>query len=276
MGLQIVRQIREYSRPTRGPIGLVPTMGALHDGHAQLIRKASAECPTCIVSIFVNPTQFGPQEDFAKYPRMEEADLRLCESAGASIVFCPTPEEMYPRKTTHIHVEGVSELWEGAHRPGHFEGVATVVAKLFNILAPDLAFFGKKDLQQCSVLNRMVEDLDFRVDLRFIETIREPDGLAMSSRNAYLSPQDRAVAPLLYSTLQETVAQLRSKGEHSDPVDKILDQNKAKLIRAGFVVDYFALVRSEDLSPLSTWEKESHLIVAARLGQTRLIDNCST
>jgi len=245
-------------------------MGALHRGHAELIRAAASECEECVVSIFVNPTQFGPSEDFEKYPRMEQSDFELCEKSGATLVFCPTVQEMYPRKTTTIHVAEVTEFWEGAHRPGHFDGVATVVAKLFNVLRPDLAYFGLKDFQQCAVLGRMVEDLDMPIELRFLETVRESDGLALSSRNAYLSEADRRIAPLLFQVLQSCSQRIR-KGEE---VDAVLASEIQVLSGSGFSVDYLALVDRSSLRPLSTLQKGARLIVAAKLGMTRLIDNC--
>lgn len=274
MGLKILRHVRDFSPIAAGTVGLVPTMGALHAGHSELIRVAASECETCVVSLFVNPTQFGPQEDFARYPRSEPSDFRLCEEAGADVVFCPSTEEMYPRKTTWIRVEGVSERWEGAHRPGHFDGVATVVAKLFHIVQPDRAYFGWKDFQQCAVLKRMVEDLNFRLDLRFLATVREPDGLAMSSRNTYLEAGDRAIAPLLFATLQEASARIRKDQLNASAIQQILQESRDRLASSGFDVDYLAMVDPADLSPIAQVCEGARLIVAARLGLTRLIDNC--
>lgn len=269
--LKIVRHIREYVRPSKESVGLVPTMGALHEGHAELIRIAAAECEACVVSIFVNPTQFGPNEDFERYPRMEEADFELCRKSGAKVVFCPSVDEMYPRKTTLIRVLDLSERWEGAHRPGHFDGVATVVAKLFNILQPNIAFFGEKDFQQCAVLARMVEDLDMPVALRFVPTVREADGLALSSRNAYLSTTERETAPVLYQILQASSNRIRQ----NENIGTVLQWGIQVLTENGFEVDYLALVDGADLRPITAFKGEARLIVAARIGKTRLIDNCA-
>jgi pantoate--beta-alanine ligase len=201
--LQIARTKRELPANLPGKVGFVPTMGALHEGHAALVRKALAECDTCVLSIFVNPLQFGPKEDFDRYPRPLETDLSLAKGWGVHWAFVPDVQEMYSGRETTIRVAGLSEMWEGADRPGHFEGVATIVAKLFHLAAPDIAYFGLKDYQQCAVIRRMVNDLNFRLDLSFVETVRESDGLALSSRNAYLDSEERRVAPLLFQALQE-------------------------------------------------------------------------
>jgi len=185
-------------------VGLVPTMGALHDGHARLIERCRDETGLVVVSIFVNPTQFGPNEDLARYPRTPELDYRLCASAGADLVFAPGVAVMYPpgSTSTSVEVPGLSGILEGASRPGHFRGVATVVLKLFSIVAPDVAYFGAKDYQQQVVVRRMVADLDIPVAVRVVPTVREPDGLALSSRNRYLDPEDRAAATILWSALR--------------------------------------------------------------------------
>ena len=251
-------------------VGLVPTMGAFHEGHLSLMRQAREACQVVVTSIFVNPTQFGPKEDFEKYPRDEAADLSLAEAAGVDIAFCPSATEIYPRKTTVVSVEGVTDLWEGSLRPGHFNGVSTVVLKLFNIVQPNVSYFGLKDYQQCTVIKRMVEDLDIPIDLRFCETVRAPDGLAMSSRNRYLSDASRQIAPRLFQELTSTSRKLRL----ADPdVVDVLERSKRELESFGFSVDYFALVDSNTLERLSVLNDACRLIAAAKLEGTRLLDN---
>lgn len=265
----LVRAIEDLRRTLRDlpqPIGLVPTMGALHAGHASLIEASARECATTVVSLFVNPTQFAPNEDLARYPRSEAADIELVERCGGSVVFAPSEQEMYPRKTTEVRVPEVSELFEGEARPTHFQGVATVVLKLFHISQADVAYFGWKDLQQCAVVRRMVEDLNVPIRLRFCDTVREPDGLAMSSRNVYLSPQERAIAPRLYQALSRLRKVAPSK------IDAALERERQGLERAGFKVDYLEVVDIETLRPSRTAVNLA-AIVAARIGHTRLIDN---
>lgn len=252
------------------PLAFVPTMGALHEGHLELIRQARKTAGTVVVSIFVNPTQFGPSEDFTRYPRDLERDSRLAESAGANVVYAPSVETMYPKGImTKVVVPEVTNLYEGAHRPGHFDGVSTVVLKLFNQVRPDVALFGRKDLQQCAVVRRMVEDLDLQVTLEFVPTHREADGLAMSSRNIYLSASERAVAPAIKRTLDEARARLLG----GEPADTVLSEARESLSRVGFDMDYLDLVSSRRFVPLQKVEEDAALIVAARLGKTRLIDN---
>lgn len=252
------------------PVALVPTMGALHEGHLELVRRARQRAKTVVVSIFVNPTQFGPNEDFARYPRDLTRDAALSEGAGADIVFAPSVETMYPRGTmTKVVVPQVTERYEGAHRPGHFDGVATVVLKLFNQVRPDVALFGRKDLQQCAVIRRMVEDLNVPVDLQFVPTFREADGLAMSSRNVYLSSEERVLAPRLQQTLSQAAERLRG-GAAAEPT---LIWARQELAQVGFVVDYLDLASSREFQPLSHLREDAALIVAVRLGKTRLIDN---
>ncbi len=247
----------------------MPTMGALHEGHLSLMRTAKRECGFCVASIFVNPTQFGPNEDFAKYPRQEERDFEMAEAAGVDAMFAPTVEEMYPDSVTTVSVSGVTDLWEGAHRPGHFDGVTTVVNKLLNIIRPTQAYFGWKDFQQCIVIGRMVDDLNLPMKLSFQETVREQDGLALSSRNKYLSPSDRALAPLLYSTLNSCRTQLLS----GSSVESCIGDSRAFLETSGFDVQYLACVDPRSLLPLRESYHGARLIVAVRLGSTRLIDN---
>lgn len=271
--MKVIRDPAEAWPHLQGTLGFVPTMGALHEGHLHLIRTARAECDHVAASIFVNPTQFGEGEDFERYPRDEAADFAMAESAGVQWMFAPSAEAMYARKTTTIRVSEVSEKWEGASRPGHFDGVATVVAKLFHIVRPQIAYFGQKDFQQCAVIARMVEDLNFPLSLRLIETVREPDGLALSSRNRYLSEADRRTAPVLYATLQSTSASLQSLGEWDAlRADKILDDARFLLADKGFSVEYLGLVRASDLA-LYDGVGDARLVVAVKLGLTRLIDN---
>jgi pantoate--beta-alanine ligase len=251
-------------------MSFVPTMGAFHEGHLELVRQARGRAKTVVVSIFVNPTQFGPNEDFARYPRNLERDADLAASAGADVVYAPSVVTMYPRGImTKVVVPEVTEWYEGSHRPGHFDGVATVVLKLFNQVRPDIALFGRKDLQQCAVIRRMVEDLNVPVKLEFVPTFREADGLAMSSRNVYLSSEDRKVAPKLREILLETGSKLR-QGHSPEPV---LADARNQLTSLGFDWDYFDLVSSSRFSPLDRLTDDAALVVAARLGQTRLIDN---
>lgn len=247
-------------------------MGAFHEGHLALMRKARQLGDIVVVSLFVNPTQFGPNEDFERYPRDEARDFDLAESAGVDVMFCPTVDEMYPSKATAIHVEGVSRLWEGEARPGHFDGVATVVAKLFNIVRPDIAIFGLKDFQQCAVVAELVKDLKYPIAIVLVDTVREADGLARSSRNTYLTQEQRTVAPLLYNTLKELSASL-STAEGASSQEDSLERAKRNLDSAGFVVEYLAVVDAISLEPVLSAKTGDRIIVAARLGATRLIDN---
>lgn len=250
------------------PLAFVPTMGALHEGHLELVRQARRQAQTVVVSIFVNPTQFGPGEDFARYPRDLAKDAALAEVAGADIVYGPSVETMYPRGAmTRVVVPEVTDRYEGERRPGHFDGVATVVLKLFNQVRPDVAVFGRKDLQQCAVIRRMVEDLDLGIELELVSTFRESDGLAMSSRNVYLSPEERAIAPKLRETLLRTVERLASGVQPAAALAEGLDALGA------FDVDYLDLVSSRTFRPLDALAEDAALVAAARLGKTRLIDN---
>lgn len=248
-------------------------MGALHQGHLDLMRRGREDVDQLVVSIFVNPTQFGKNEDFDRYPRNLERDAELVASVGVDILFAPTVEEVYPKTPPSIHIPEVTERWEGAVRPGHFDGVATVVTKLFNMVRPDVAYFGQKDLQQCAVIRRMTEDLNFPVEIVVCPTTREPDGLAMSSRNAYLSPQERAIAPMLFAELSRCASLFNVSPLSSTEVERHLMQSREKLEMNGFSVDYFEWVSQDDLAPTRTLKDENAMIVAARLGKTRLIDN---
>lgn len=262
---------REITRSGR-TLGFVPTMGALHDGHASLVRASRAQCQATAVSIFVNPLQFGPTEDLDKYPRTMERDSKLLQELGVDVLYAPTASEMYPAgATTYVDVSGISDRLDGGSRPGHFRGVATVVAKLFEIVRPDRAFFGQKDAAQVAVLRRMVRDLDMDVELVVCPIIREKDGLAMSSRNAYLNPTERKQALILNRSLMR-VQHVADAGE----------RDAAKLIEAGKSViaeesaarlDYFALVDPDTLEPVSDLARPALVAVAAYVGATRLIDN---
>lgn len=275
MRVQTVRQLPELRDAISGfraageRIAFVPTMGALHAGHMALVAEAKRAGNRVVVSIFVNPKQFGPNEDLAKYPRKEQADSRLLSEAGVDLLWLPPVEVMYPEgHSTSIAVSGVSEPLDGAARPGHFDGVATVVAKLFNQVKPDAALFGEKDFQQLAVIRRMVADLDFDVEVRGVPTQRDDDGLALSSRNVYLAPEDRAAAVALPRALG-VAAKAIEKGEDADAA---LATARSSLEAAGFEVDYVELADAETLgAPVAG--KPCRLLAAARIGGTRLIDN---
>jgi pantoate--beta-alanine ligase len=253
-------------------IGLVPTMGALHEGHLSLVRAAREACDAIVVSIFVNPTQFGPNEDFAKYPRTFEADCAALEREGVDLIFAPSAEEMYVSgASTFVDVEGVSGRLDGASRPGHFRGVATVVAKLFNIVGPDKAFFGQKDAAQVAVLRKMVHDLNFPMELVVCPIVREPDGLAMSSRNRYLSPAERRQALVLSRALRE-VESLVGSGVTS--ARNLIAAAQTVLATEPQVrVDYCKVVDPDTLEDVVDVSRGALVAVAAFVGTTRLIDN---
>lgn len=253
-------------------IGFVPTMGYLHDGHLALVRRALALADRVVVSIFVNPTQFAPHEDFERYPRDERGDLAKLEREGTHLVYLPTRETMYfPDHATWVTVEGLSEGLCGITRPHFFRGVATVVTKLFNRVQPDVAVFGEKDYQQLLVVRRLVRDLDLPIEIVGHPTVREPDGLAMSSRNAYLSAEERRIAPALFRILRETAARLARGAEAAGE----LEAARQALLQAGFTrVEYVELRHAETLAPLErASEGEGRLLAAVHLGGTRLIDN---
>ncbi len=251
------------------PLALVPTMGALHAGHLALLDAAPAGSAVA-ASIFVNPLQFAPTEDLSRYPRDEAGDLAKLEAAGCDLVWLPDVATMYPPDTaTTIEVAGPAERWEGAMRPGHFRGVATVVARLFGRVRPDSACFGEKDWQQLQVVTRMVTDLSLPVQIIGVPTVREPDGLAMSSRNRFLSPEDRRLAPMLARILTTTVARLAEGA----PAGPILDDAQTTLRDAGFEVDYVALVDGPSMAPIDAGQPAARLIATARLGGIRLLDN---
>jgi pantoate--beta-alanine ligase len=271
--LKTVRHIAELPHPVDASICLVPTMGAFHEGHLNLMRAARRSHDLVVVSLFVNPTQFGPGEDFRRYPRDLDRDAALAETIGVDILFAPSVEEVYPvRPSTTIHVPVVTERWEGAVRPGHFDGVATVVAKLFGMVRPKAAYFGQKDLQQTVVVQRMVGDLNLPVAVEVLPTTREPDGLAMSSRNAYLTPEERAVAPAIYRELSRCRDVLMTR-DGAATAESVLQGSRNALKDVGFVLDYFELVERNSLEPLGAHVDNSAIIAAGKLGKTRLIDN---
>jgi pantoate--beta-alanine ligase len=253
-------------------LGLVPTMGALHAGHIALVRAARAQCDLVAASIFVNPKQFGPNEDFSKYPRTFEKDCALLEAEGVALVFAPPPQEMYPTgASTFVEVESIGDRLDGRSRPGHFRGVATIVAKLFHVVGPDRAFFGQKDAAQVAVLRSMVRDLNFDLELVVCPTVREPDGLALSSRNRYLSAEERARALALSTALNVISATYRA-GQKS--VAPLLEAGRSVLATEPEVrVDYLEIVNAESLLPLTEAVPGALVAVAAYIGNTRLIDN---
>jgi pantoate--beta-alanine ligase len=270
-GVAALRQAVAGWRSTGQRIALVPTMGAIHAGHLALVEAARGQCDRVVASLFVNPKQFGPAEDFAAYPRDEGADLAAFHRGGVDLVYAPSVAEMYPPGfAATVHVGGVSEGLESAHRAGHFDGVATVVAKLLLQCLPDAAFFGEKDYQQLLVVRHLARDLDIPVRIAGVPTVREPDGLALSSRNAYLSPDERRTAPLLHQVLRNTAAAIASQ---PDAVTATLERGLAALRAGGFDVDYLELRDAETLAPMPRLLAAARLLVAARLGRTRLIDN---
>lgn len=252
-------------------VGLVPTMGNLHAGHFSLVQALRGRVDRVVASVFVNPTQFGPNEDFARYPRTPEQDARGLQAAGCDLLWRPSVEAMYPlglHNTVTVRVPGITEILDGAHRPGHFDGVATVVARLFNQVQPDVAAFGRKDYQQLAVIAHLVADLAFPVELLPVEIARDPDGLALSSRNQYLDADARARAPALNATL----CGLRDAMQAGTPSAQAVDAAVGALAAAGFEVDYVE-VRAADLSPFVDGQRTAVALAAARLGATRLIDN---
>ena len=254
-------------------VGLVPTMGAIHDGHLALVRAAAAASDRVVASLFVNPKQFAPGEDYSAYPRDETRDSSLIEAAGADLLFAPPGESVYPVDfATAVSVAGLSEGLCGAFRPGHFEGVATVVAKLFNMVRPDAAWFGEKDFQQLQVIRRLARDLDLGVEVHGVATVREPDGLALSSRNVYLSESERAAAPALHRALVELAGKAVAPGAD---IARAIREAERSIADAGFgPIDYVAVVDRESLQPVhAPIAKEARALAAAWLGKARLIDN---
>ncbi|MGA8849553.1 MAG: pantoate--beta-alanine ligase [Dehalococcoidia bacterium] len=275
MRLTIVKtipEIRALRQKLSSTVGFVPTMGFLHEGHLALVKRAKAENSTAIVSIYVNPTQFGPREDFGAYPRDLNRDLKLLRKGGADIVFVPSDDEMYPPEfNSWVDVEKVTERLEGASRPGHFRGVATVVAKLFNIVQPTRAYFGQKDAQQVLVIKRMVADLNMNLEVVIVPTVREGDGLAMSSRNIYLGPKERQVATILFKAL--ILARQLGQGGEKD-AEKIRRQMTALIQKEPLAqIDYVSIADAETLEELNLIGRPAVASLAVRIGKTRLIDN---
>lgn len=267
-----VRQSVAAARSQGKRVGFVPTMGALHEGHASLIRAARAESGYVVVSIFVNPTQFGPNEDYSRYPRTLDSDRALCREAGADAIFLPDGATMYPPGfVTYVEPHGLQDVLCGASRPGHFRGVCTVVLKLFHIVQPDLAYFGQKDAQQALILTRMVADLNLAVTMRVMPTVRESDGLALSSRNKYLSAEERRQAPSIYRALLSAKSRILA-GERDT---QVIEQYLADELRAipAAMVDYARAVGAATLQPVQPLRGNILIAVAVRLGDTRLIDN---
>ncbi|MDA0988014.1 MAG: pantoate--beta-alanine ligase [Chloroflexi bacterium] len=273
--MRLIHTVAEMASAQKGvirPLGLVPTMGALHQGHLSLVRRAKEDNATVEVSIFVNPAQFGPREDLSTYPRNQEQDLALLEEQGVDLVFLPQPDDIYPAGfDTWVNVGRVASRLEGEARPDHFRGVATVVSKLFNIVRPDRAYFGQKDAQQVQVIRKMISDLNLSVEMAVLPTVREPDGLAMSSRNAYLSLQERQAAPVLYRSLR------RAQDMHTDGV------RQASAIREAIQniistepmahLEYVSIASPETLDEMDTIQEPTLVSLAVRIGKTRLIDN---
>ncbi|HLG22508.1 MAG TPA: pantoate--beta-alanine ligase [Candidatus Manganitrophaceae bacterium] len=269
-----IQTLQKILAPLRGKkkVGLVPTMGALHEGHLSLIRRAKRECGCVVVSLFVNPLQFGPKEDFKTYPRDLPGDRKKAASAGADLLWAPSVEEMFPPgHQTFVEVEGVGRRWEGASRPGHFRGVATVVAKLFQIVRPDRVYLGQKDYQQTRVILRMVRDLAFDLSVRICPTLREKDGLAMSSRNQRLSAEERKAAPVLYKALRNGEALIREGERESRRVIQRMEEVIRSEARAK--IDYIALADPETLEPIDRIAGRVVLLGGVKIGAVRLIDN---
>ncbi len=275
--IHTAHEIRALRQAAGRTIGSVPTMGALHDGHLSLVRAAKKRCDIVVVSIFVNPTQFDPNEDFTLYPRTLQKDSELLKNAAVDFLFAPSTEDMYPEgAATYVTVEGLSDRLDGKSRPGHFRGVATIVSKLFHLVQPDVAFFGQKDAAQIAVIRKMVRDLNFPVEIVACPIIREPDGLAMSSRNVYLTPDERKSALALSRSLQE-VERLFKSGNRN--IEELISAGKQTLAQdSGVKLDYFSIVHPDTLEDLhkagaQNINQPALVAVAAYVGKTRLIDN---
>jgi pantoate--beta-alanine ligase len=267
-----VAEIKELRGKLPAPVGLVPTMGYLHEGHLVLVRQARAENASVVVSIFVNPTQFGPREDFKEYPRDPQRDLALLEKEKVDVVFMPSVDEVYPPGfNSWVEVGKIAQRLEGASRPGHFRGVATVVARLFNIVQPDRAYFGQKDAQQLLVVRNMAAELDMKLEVIGVPTVREPDGLAMSSRNTYLNPEERKAALVLYQALM-LAQRLYSEGEKDA---KLIRRQMRELIQKQPLaeIDYISIADAETLDELDEVKPPALVSLAVKIGKTRLIDN---
>ena len=268
-----LQQYVQHWKDHKQSIAFIPTMGNLHQGHLSLIEKGQSLCDRSICSIFVNPMQFGPNEDFNHYPRTLDQDIELLESIGCDLVYMPTASELYPQgleKISQIIVTDLSEAYEGANRPGHFTGVATIVAKLFNIVKPDISVFGKKDYQQYCVIKKMTQDLNLDVEIIGQETSREPSGLATSSRNQYLNEEQESKAGLIYATLQEAANKILNGERNFDLIEK---QATSKLQQAGFDTDYFNICNADTLKSATSEDRNLVILVTTRLGNTRLLDN---
>lgn len=268
----IARTLQELARArtSLANVGFIPTMGALHCGHLALVDAAKSQGLTPVTSIFVNPTQFGPKEDLSRYPRDEAGDISKLKAAGCALLWLPNADTMYPQGcSTAVQVGTPSLRWEGEQRPGHFNGVATVVAKLFGQVQPHSAFFGEKDWQQVQVIRQMVTDLCFSVRIVTVPTVREADGLALSSRNQYLSPTERQTAPSFHASLQQAVKDILSNAAPANALKTAYDE----LLKIGMLPDYIALVHAETLEPIEKLTAPARLISAAKLGSVRLLDN---
>jgi len=264
----MARQAREQNRI----IGLAPTMGALHEGHASLIARAKRECSPVIASIFVNPKQFGPNEDFAKYPRAFESDTQKLKQAGVDALFAPEAAEIYPRDfSTYVHVEGLSERLEGRSRPGHFRGVTTIVMKLLQIVQPHRAYFGRKDAQQARLIEQMARDLNLDAEIAVCPIVREPDGLALSSRNVYLNGDERKAATVLFRALQAVKKELEAGSRDALHLQATL-RRKLESVRLA-AIDYAEIVDAESFEPVTRVAKACYVLLAVFIGKTRLIDN---
>lgn len=267
--------MKEYARQARAEsriIGLVPTMGALHAGHLSLIERARRQCSPVIASIFVNPKQFGPKEDFSKYPRTFESDSEKLERAGVDALFAPEPAEIYPERfATYVNVEGLSDKLEGRSRPGHFRGVTTVVMKLLEIVQPNLAYFGRKDAQQSRLITQMARDLNLDTEIVVCPPVREPDGLALSSRNVYLNAEERQAATVLYRSLEAAKSELASGVRDAPQLQAVLQRTLGAERHAR--VDYREIVDAETFEPVVRVSKPCYVLLAVFIGKTRLIDN---
>jgi pantoate--beta-alanine ligase len=270
--VETIADLRRLRLKLAEPVGFVPTMGYLHEGHLTLVKRAKAENSSVVVSIFVNPTQFGPQEDFAKYPRDPKRDLAMLEKEKVDIVFMPSVAEMYPPQfSSWVEVGKISERLEGASRPGHFRGVATVVAKLFNIVQPDRAYFGQKDAQQLVVIKKMVAELNMNLEIVGVPTVREPDGLAMSSRNIYLNPEERKAAVVLYQALSLAQKFWSQGGKDAQAIRQKMTELIQKQPLAD--IEYISIADAETLDELDIVKPPAIVSLAVKIGRTRLIDN---
>ncbi len=268
---RLSREIKKLKRRNK-TIGLVPTMGYLHQGHLSLMRRAKKDCDASVISIFVNPTQFGPKEDYKKYPRDLKRDLRLARSVGVDIIFNPAPEDMYPENyRTYLNVEKLTNGLCGASRPGHFRGVTTVVTKLFNLVKPDIAYFGQKDAQQVRVIEKMAQDLNMDIKIKIMPIVREIDGLAMSSRNVCLNKEERKQAPVLYQALKLAKKMILSGEKKSQKI--ILAMKNLIKMKTKAKIDYINIVDRENLEQVKNIKNTVLVALAAGIGKTRLIDN---